>query len=166
MRHSSWGAHLPHESRTILQRCTELSPHAGNALTPKATLSQGRPRQQETSSSADQTQAIISQHLSPNLLRTLLTDTGNNAIAHTKTTSVCGEVMLLFKEQPRAECPLRSPQPPPDSGSLSRRAPVCVRRDGAPGSCTDATLSCQVCSDPQRRRMVPKTSPARACNFV
>ena len=166
MRHSSWGAHLHHESRSILQRCTELSPHTGNTLAPKAALSQGCPLQQEAKSSADQAQAIISGYLRPNLLRTLLNNIGNNAISSTKTISICGEVMLLFKEQPRAECALRSPQPPTNSRSLSRRAPVCVRRDRVPSSCTNATLSCQVCSDPQRRHVLPKTSPACACNFV
>lgn len=36
MRHSPWGAHLHHESGSILQRCTQLYPRAGNALTPKS----------------------------------------------------------------------------------------------------------------------------------
>lgn len=163
MKHSSWAAHLHHESRSILQSCTELSPHAGNTI---ATLSQGCPLQQEAKPSADQAQAIMSGYLCPNLLRTLLNDIGNDAISSTKTTSICGEVMLLFKEQPRAECALQSPQPPMNSGSLSCRAPVSVRRDRAPGSCTDVTPRCQVCSDPQRRHVLPKTSPACACNFV
>lgn len=150
---SSWGAHLHQGSRSILQRCAKPLPHPGNALiTPKAALPQGCPLQQEAKSSANQAQAVISGYLHPNLLRMLLNDVGSNATSSTKTTYVWRGYTALW----RVAKSRMSSWLPANIVSLSHQVPVCVRGLWASSSCGDATLSCQVFSDPQRCYVLPE----------